>query len=255
MDFMQKTIIVIPCYNESGRLKEDQYNLLLQQPNLEVLFVNDGSSDNTEQKLNEFIKKTAHGARLLSLKVNSGKAEAVRQGMLKAINDGAAITGYLDADMATPVDDVLRLRDEAMKKRYSVILGSRVKLLGTTITRDPVRHYVGRVFATFASIILNLPVYDTQCGAKLFIVSGLLKDVLAEPFHSRWVFDVELIGRLLIGGRTSSPLTIDDFIEVPLNVWTDVKGTKISFADVIGVPMELIKISVHLRKRRRKLSE
>lgn len=250
---MEKTIIVIPCYNESGRLKEDQYNALLQQPDLELLFVNDGSSDDTEQKLKEFIKKTTHGAHLLSLKVNSGKAEAVRQGMLKAINDGAAITGYLDADMATPVADVLRLREEAIKKRYSVVLGSRVKLLGTNITRNPVRHYVGRVFATFASIILNLPVYDTQCGAKLFAASGVLKDVLAEPFQSRWVFDVELIGRLLIGSKTSPPLTIDDFVEVPLNVWTDIKGSKISVGDAIRVPVELIRIAVHLKKRRRNL--
>ncbi len=255
MDFMQKTIIVIPCYNESERLKVDQFNSLIQQPNLELLFVNDGSNDNTEQQLKEFIKKTAHGAHLLSLKINSGKAEAVRQGMLQAINDGATITGFLDADMATPVADVLRLRDEAIKKRYSVILGSRVKLLGTNITRNPLRHYIGRVFATFASIILHLPVYDTQCGAKLFATSGLLKDVLAEPFQSRWVFDVELIGRLLIGSKTFHPLTAIDFVEVPLKEWTDIKGSKISFGDAIKVPIELIKIAIHLKGRRQKLTK
>ena len=125
----------------------------------------------------------------------------------------------------------------------------------TNITRNPLRHYIGRVFATFASIILHLPVYDTQCGAKLFATSGLLKDVLAEPFQSRWVFDVELIGRLLIGSKTFHPLTAIDFVEVPLKEWTDIKGSKISFGDAIKVPIELIKIAIHLKGRRQKLTK
>ena len=163
--FMDKTVIVIPCYNEAGRLREDEYNLLLQRAGVELLFVNDGSKDHTGQQIQDYIQKAGPRARLLSLNINSGKAEAVRQGMLRGIRHRAAIVGFIDVDMATPAADVLRLVDEAVKKEYLIILGSRVKLLGTDITRHAVRHYVGRVFATFASMILHLPVYDTQCGA------------------------------------------------------------------------------------------
>jgi dolichyl-phosphate beta-glucosyltransferase len=249
---MQKTIVVIPCYNEAERLKVDEFNYLLDQPGLELLFVNDGSMDNTEQLLKELIKKNSPGANLLNLSKNQGKAEAVRQGMLHAIDQGASMTGFVDADMATPSKEVLRLLDKANKGRRSVILGSRVRLLGYAIDRRPMRHYIGRIFATFASLILRLPVYDTQCGAKLFIASPLLKESLTEPFCSRWIFDVELIGRLLTGSDNFKPLTADDFIEVPLKEWMDVNGSKIAFWDFVKAARDLMKIAIRLKRRRQK---
>lgn len=250
--FLDKTIVVIPCYNEAGRLREDEFNLLLNQPGLEILFVNDGSKDQTEQHLKDFMRKTEQRVDLLNFKVNSGKAEAVRQGMLHSIKSGASMVGFIDADMATPAGEVLRLIDKTREQKYQVILGSRVKLLGTDINRHATRHYFGRVFATAASLILHLPVYDTQCGAKFFRVTPLLKEVLTEPFSSRWFFDIELIGRLLIGSKAAQPLTIDDFIEVPLKKWTDVGGSKIKPLDVIKVPAELLKIALKLNRRRQK---
>ncbi len=253
LGIMDKTVISIPCYNEAGRLREDEFNLLLQQPGLEILFINDGSKDETGQQLKNFIDGKSHGASLLNLRVNSGKAEAVRQGMLHSMKDGASTVGFIDADMATPASEVIRLVEEIRKKEYRVILGSRVKLLGTDINRHATRHYFGRVFATAASLILRLPVYDTQCGAKFFIATPLLKEVLSEPFSSRWFFDVELIGRLMIGGKTLQPLTINDFVEVPLKKWTDVGGSKIKPLDVVKVPTELMKIAMQLNKRKQKI--
>jgi dolichyl-phosphate beta-glucosyltransferase len=251
--FMLKTIIVIPCYNEAERLKDAEFNLLLQKPDLQLLFVNDGSKDNTEQRLEEMIRKIGNNASIINLKINRGKAEAVRCGMLQAIRQGAIITGFIDADMATPAKEVLRLLNEAIKKEAAVTLGSRVRLLGTMISRRPVRHYIGRLFSKCASIILRLPVYDTQCGAKLFYVSPSLKDALLKPFNSRWIFDVELIGRLLIGSETSKPLTAQDFVEIPLNEWMDVKGSKITFADFIKAASDLMKIAVYLSVSRNKI--
>ena len=54
-------------------------------------------------------------------------------------------------------------------------------------------YYLGRLFATLASTLLDVRIYDTQCGAKIFRSTDDLKIVLSKPFLSSWIFDVELI--------------------------------------------------------------
>src|SRR5204862_482251 len=85
--------------------------------------------------------------------------------LARALDRGAEVVGYVDADLSTPVAEVARLLDEMEQRGVAVVMGARVALLGTAIQRRALRHYLGRLFATAASIILGLPVYDTQCGA------------------------------------------------------------------------------------------
>ena len=80
------------------------------------------------------------------------------------------------------------------------VFGSRIRRLGAAITRDPLRHYFGRVFATLASMVLDLAVYDTQCGAKLFRVNDDLRRAFGHV-SLRWIFDVELLARIAAGRR------------------------------------------------------
>ena len=110
-----------------------------------------------------------------------------------------------------------------------------------------VRHYLGRVFATASSIVLGLDVYDTQCGAKVFRAGPSLAAAVAEPFASRWVFDVELLSRLHRGSGGVTGLPASAFLEVPLNEWHDVHRHEARPASVRRAVADLARIALSRR--------
>jgi dolichyl-phosphate beta-glucosyltransferase len=224
---VSKVVLVVPAYNEANRLDPEAFLGMLSRSDLALLFVNDGSKDATADVLE----------RVLSLPENRGKGEAVRAGMLSAVAGGAEIVGYFDADLATPPAELFRLLEVIEETGALVVLGSRVRLLGRDIQRRSTRHYLGRLFATAASTALGLPLYDTQCGAKLFRHTPALERALARPFRSRWAFDVELISRLRDAGDGS--LRENEIEEVPLRAWRDVRGSKLSSTQMIGAAFDL----------------
>jgi hypothetical protein len=124
-----------------------------------------------------------------------------------------------------------------------IVIGSRVKLLGRQIERRPARHYLGRVFATAVSVTLGLAIYDSQCGAKIFRVSQPIKDLFTTPFVSRWIFDVEIIARLIKSTRADQVCRPEKAIyELPLLEWRDVRGSKVKGTDFVKAALELIRI-------------
>ncbi len=247
---MQSVVITIPCYNEADRLDLGEFTRLAQgRPGLRLVFVDDGSSDRTREILEEFAGRHSEKIELVVLPKNVGKAEAVRAGLLHSVAGDADVVaenvdaiGYIDADLATPVDEVLRLVDELSRNSAGAVFGARVACLGANVRRSPSRHYLGRVFATMASIALSESVYDTQCGAKFFRNSEEMRACIEEPFLSRWAFDVELLGRLLAKNIS--------IIEVPLKEWQDVTGSKIRVSSMLQAGVDLVKIGVRLRRRR-----
>lgn len=250
-----KTWIIIPCYNEAGRLDTSQIEALLASPDVNLVLVNDGSTDDTRALLESI--REAHPGRVELLRMirNMGKAEAVRRGMAHAIGMDADLTGYLDADFATPANEMLRLVEIAVTSPdCKALLGSRWLHLGAHIERSAIRHYTGRAFATLASMILKMPVYDTQCGAKLFRVTDTLVAAIGEPFFSRWAFDVELIGRLRAGVAPAQGYENGAFEEVSLNTWIDVQGSKIGPVDMIRATLELFVIASQLHRLQRENS-
>jgi hypothetical protein len=170
-----------------------------------------------------------------------GKAETVRTGILEGIRMGARLVGFFDADLSTPlgtVEDFLALL--RVRPAVELVLGSRVMLMGRDIRRSPVRHYLGRVFATAVSITLDLPVYDTQCGAKILRVTGETASLFAEPFHSPWIFDVELIARYLrLPVAAGDPARQARIYELALPSWHDRPGSKLRWYDFARAMAEL----------------
>jgi hypothetical protein len=131
--------------------------------------------------------------------------------------------------------------------------GARVRLLGRRIERSAVRHYLGRVFATAAATVLGIPIYDTQCGAKLLRVTPETISLFAEPFSSRWIFDVELIARY-IQNVGSVERARGQIFEFPLHIWEDVKGSKVKPRHFFIALLDLWKIYLRYGGKDRKAS-
>jgi dolichyl-phosphate beta-glucosyltransferase len=237
--------IVIPCYNEASRLPAEKFvEFLHQQHDIDFLFVNDGSKDDTLEVLQRLERACGPSVKVLHKPVNAGKAEAVRDGMLRAIKErNSAFVGFWDADLATPLDTIPQMMQKLIDyPRFQMAFGSRVRLLGRNVERDAVRHYLGRVFATAVSIMLRLPIYDTQCGAKIFRVTPELPQVLSQPFITRWVFDVEILARFIaLHNRNVQPLH-DSIYEFTLDIWQDVAGSKVKPGDFLLAFLDTFRI-------------
>ena len=226
-------MIVVPCYNEAQRLPTARFQEFLDQSSVQFVFVDDGSRDQTAQVLENLRASREDRVTVLRLKTNQGKAEAVRQGIHVALEQHAEYTGYWDADLATPLDAIAQFMDVfAARPELDMVFGSRVKLLGRNVRRRASRHYLGRVFATVVSLMLHMPIYDTQCGAKIFRVRPNTRELFAEPFRTRWVFDVEILARYI--RQLGSPESAANRIyEYPLDRWEDVGGSKVKGSDFV----------------------
>ena len=227
---MSRTLIVVPCFDEADRLPADRFAAFVEtEPDVSFVLVNDGSRDATLARLRELERTAPSRFSVLDLPENRGKGEAVRAGMLHAFARGPELAGYWDADLATPLEEIPRFV-ELLERRPErlVVFGARVALLGRSIRRRAWRHYLGRVFATVAAETLHVPVYDTQCGAKLFRVGPETRALFGEPFLSRWIFDVEILARLVAAsGKEGAAHAREVVYELAVRQWHDVGDSKV----------------------------
>ncbi len=246
---MSKICTIIPVYNEAQRLdKETFYLFLRNNPNQLLLFVNDGSSDDSEQILQQMAGHNPRQIKCLLLRNNQGKAEAVRQGVLH-IKNWIEIDyfGYLDADLATPLSQISFICSYLDDNKDKLMaFGSRVKLLGTDINRKLSRHYLGRIFATSVSLLFDLSIYDTQCGAKYFRNNSDAISLFDEEFTSKWFFDVELFIRLR--NRFPESLLENKAMEIALQNWQEQGNSKLKWSDFILSPWRLLRINRYYRR-------
>jgi glycosyltransferase involved in cell wall biosynthesis len=245
-----RTVVVVPCYNEAGRLDVRSFHRAIEaDATLDLVFVDDGSEDGTRAMLEALASGARDRITVLALAANAGKAAAVRAGMQASLRPPYRYAGYFDADLATPLNEVVHMRalldaDPA----FLAIFASRVKLLGFDIRRKSSRHYVGRAAATLISLVCGLPVYDTQCGAKLFRVGEAVGRVFDTPFRSRWLFDVEILVRCRKEGSGAYLDGPPPVREMPVHHWHDVPGSKVGVGDYARGLLELGRIYAHYRR-------
>ncbi len=237
--------IVIPCYNESKKLNVEEYSKFLRShPNVTICFVNDGSTDQTLEILQDIRSVSPEKVAVISLEKNKGKATAVRTGILHCLkNTDCPITGYLDADLAVSLDEYTSLASY-LQNGICFCFGSRILKIGSEINRKRSRFLIGRVMATIISLTLDLKVYDTQCGCKLFTRKAAGK-LFAAPFISRWLFDVEIFFRVLhLYGKEKA---LCKMMEIPVVKWVDKGDSKVKASHLFRIMTDLVLI----RKRYR----
>ena len=219
--------IVLPAYNEAQRLGPALDDLFAYldappvegvHPRIDVLVVDDGSTDGTADLVRSRPEaarpRGADLARLALLPVaHGGKGSAVKAGMLNAEGD---LVVFADADMATPPEELPKLI--AALESADVALGSRIQPDGSDMreTQPRYRRFLGGVFHTLASLWVVGDVRDTQCGFKGFTHEGA-RDLFARQRITSIVFDVEIIH---LARRRGYRVAV-----VPIR-WRDVRGSR-----------------------------
>ena len=239
----KKTLaIVIPCYNEANRLPVKSYKSFLNKtPDVSIFFINDGSSDETGDLIQEMGREFNQQVHLISLKKNKGKGNAVFEGFHFILNNhDFNKIAFLDADLATSLEECYRLTN-FVEGKIHFAFGSRILKLDNNIKRKWYRFFFGRIVATAISKSLELSLYDSQCGCKVFDPS-LGDKIFVEPFISKWLFDVEIFFRAInIYGRENIKEHIK---EVPLNEWVDTPDSRVSPWYFFRLWLDLYRISI-----------
>lgn len=246
--------LVVPVFNEASRWNKVYWKRLLSISEIDWIFVNDGSSDNTSGIMEHL--KNLPNAEVIEHATNRGKAEAIKSGFnhffarYPILGVKQVFIGYLDADEAFNPEEIerffnLTVNDSSslFSQGFQAIWSSRVQLRGRNIVRKKYRHYLGRAIASlFGSAFPSIP-YDSQSGFKIFVLDDLLPKIFIENFKTKWFVDLEIAIRYQNISRREFRVW-----EEPLLYWKDVGGSAIKMRNFPNVFIEIIRIYFLLRK-------
>jgi dolichyl-phosphate beta-glucosyltransferase len=213
--------VVIPCFNEAGRIGET-LRLTLEYltgnaAQSELIVVNDGSTDDTAAIARERLKDARIETRLLENFPNRGKGAAVRSGLLAARKP---IGLFFDADLSTPLGETPKLIEPIANGEIDIAFGSRALDRGLIGIHQPWRReQAGRAFNLLVRIATGLPFWDTQCGFKAFRLD-VCRPILEAVRLDGFAFDVEL---LYLAQHTGLRIR-----EIPVR-WNHAEGSKVQF--------------------------
>ncbi|MDO8487528.1 MAG: glycosyltransferase family 2 protein [Candidatus Curtissbacteria bacterium] len=231
-----KLSVIVPVYNEEKRLKggfEHYYSYLKKQKYpWELIFVNDGSRDNTLDLLN----KTAKGKtniRIISYGQNRGKGYAIVQGIKNANGE---IVLFTDLDHSVPVETVENFFPY-FEKGYSVVIGSRrVKGAKIAVHQKPLREFLGRGFTAIVNFFIYWGIADATCGFKAF-ENKIAQKIFSKITVFDWAFDAEI---LYICKKNKIKIA-----QAPVT-WSDARGSKVSLKkDIVRSMSGIFKIRLN----------
>ncbi|MFK7797804.1 MAG: glycosyltransferase [Aureispira sp.] len=229
-NYKGKLSLIIPLYNEAERFprmvktlrKFEQYWKVAY----EVLLVNDGSSDNTLELLQEEFGTPASEDQLASYRIinqekNAGKGHALKKGIAEAEGDHLLT---LDADMAcspvTLLSWLKRLPSQTFEDE-TIYIGSR-EHEESVLEANGKRRLLGRLFNGWVQLLTGSNSYDTQCGFKLY-PKALGKWLFDQMAVKGWAHDVELLhnARLYNVPVVEMPVKWQEVDDSKVSVWSD----------------------------------
>ncbi len=225
--------VIIPVYNEKERINNLIYvyeYLKKQKYSIELIVVDDGSTDNTKrilQKLSKTIPFT-----LISYEHNKGKGYAIRKGMLYASGSHKL---FMDIDLSVPLETIEKFLKEIPKNK--IIIASRRIKGANIIERQPImREVMGRIFTKLSQITLQTNISDFTCGLKCF-EQEVAGKIFSRAKIDRWGFDSEII---FIATKFGFQIK-----EVPVE-WSNDSHSKVKFPkDAICSLKELFEIRLN----------
>ncbi|MBD3271211.1 MAG: glycosyltransferase [Elusimicrobia bacterium] len=196
---MRNLSIIIPAYNEADRLtptlNDITVYLSLLDSDSEIILVNDGSQDATEQVIRKYMNNLDDMLRFktqiiyIPLKQNLGKGAALKRGLTEAQGEYVL---YTDADNSTSIRELQKLIP-FMNNNFDIVIGSR-SIAGSNIVQrqNLLRQSMGKIFNFLVRMFVMKDFIDTQCGFKLFRLAAL-KKILPHTKITGFAFDVELL--------------------------------------------------------------
>lgn len=183
--------IVIPCYNEAGRIGSTAERVLAYldegDRRAELILIDDGSTDGTSSELERLAASDAR-VRLGRLWPNRGKGAAVRRGV--ELSGGRHVV-FFDADLSFPlagVDDLVA----ALEAGADLAIGLRGESLEGYVGQPSLRKLASRVYHLTVKALVGLDIPDTQCGFKGFR-GDAARRLFAHLTVERFGFDVEML--------------------------------------------------------------
>jgi dolichyl-phosphate beta-glucosyltransferase len=221
--------VIVPAFNEAHRigptLRAVTAWLADNRVDAEVLVVDDGSNDSTVA-----VARAVPGVTVVETSPNRGKGHAVRTGMLAARGE---LRLFMDADNATPISELPRLRAR-LADGADIAIGSRRAPGARTLAPAPLHR---RLWSRLANKVirgsLTPGILDTQCGFKLFDAEAAVA-VFSLTVTDGWSFDLEVLARARRLGYRIDEVAV---------TWTDDPRSKISpLRDAIAVTREFLRI-------------
>ncbi len=237
---------VIPCYNEENRFAYAKFTKAVQlNPEVTFVFVDDGSTDETKEKLESFIKPF-NNAKVVSGDENSGKANAIRLGfqyvesIRKKVTDEIAILIWTDADQQILFEDLQHMinkcRELANTSNELIVFATRNYVKSHHFVRTLGSLIISRVLRNAGKIEMPL---DTQCGLKGFQISEVFVSAMRDEFETRWFIEWELFLRIYkLKQRLGrfSPVVV----EIPLAKVEKAMDSHISVKNYISIFKEVL---------------